>query len=128
MKQTIEEIAREDGRFRVAGISFVYEGLSYTVKKLSEQQDPPEPQHVSGGDLARGLKDLAMEKWGRMAKIVLNRWGIKTTRDFGEIVYLMIANQWMNAQPNDSIDDFNDIYDFKTVFENNFNFFTEPRT
>ena len=52
--------------------------------------------------------------------VVLGHWGIKTTRDFGEIVYLMIAHQWMSAQPEDSIDDFNDVYDFRTVFENNF--------
>ena len=32
----------------------------------------------------------------------------------------MIAHQWMSAQPEDSIDDFNDVYDFRTVFENNF--------
>ena len=49
--------------------------------------------------------------------LVLNSWGIKTTRDFGEIVYLMIRHKWMNAQPTDSIDDFNDVYDFKTVFK-----------
>jgi uncharacterized repeat protein (TIGR04138 family) len=123
MKQSIEEIAREDGRFSIGGISFVYEGLSYTVKKFSEENgEKTGPHHVSGRDLAHGLKDLALERWGRLAKTVLNRWGINTTRDFGEIVYLMIQNQWMSAQPSDSIDDFNDVYDFKTVFEDNFTF------
>ena len=123
MKQSIEEIARADGRFCIGGITFVYEGLSYTVKKFSEEgREKTGPHHISGHDLACGLRDLALEKWGRMAKTVLNRWGIKTTRDFGEIVYLMIKNQWMSAQPSDSLDDFNDIYDFKTAFEDGFTF------
>jgi uncharacterized repeat protein (TIGR04138 family) len=54
--------------------------------------------------------------------LVLNGWNIKTTQDFGEIVYLMIINKWMSAQPTDSIDDFNDVYDFKTVFKDQFEF------
>jgi uncharacterized repeat protein (TIGR04138 family) len=123
MKYNIEEIAVADGRFRPQGIAFVYEGLSYTVKKMTEETgEKAGPNHVSGRDLACGLRDLAVERWGRLSKTVLNRWGIKTTRDFGEIVYLMIEYKWMSAQPSDSIDDFNDVYDFKTVFEDQFEF------
>ena len=54
--------------------------------------------------------------------LVLNTWGVETTRDFGEIVFLMISNKWMNAAATDSIDDFNDVYDFKTVFKDQFEF------
>ena len=54
--------------------------------------------------------------------LVLNKWNIKTTRDFGEIVYLMIKNEWLSVQPTDSIDDFNDVYDFKTAFKDEFQF------
>jgi len=53
---------------------------------------------------------------------VLNTWGIKTTRDFGEIVWLMIRNEWMSAQPTDSIDDFNNVFNFKTAFKDQFEF------
>jgi uncharacterized repeat protein (TIGR04138 family) len=123
MKQTIEEIAKDDGRFRPQALTFVYEGLGHTVKKLTEESGQSSgPHHISGRDLAYGLKDLAIERYGRLARTVLNYWGIRTTRDFGEIVYLMISRQWMSAQPSDSIDDFNDIYDFKTVFEDQFEF------
>jgi uncharacterized repeat protein (TIGR04138 family) len=112
MKKKLEEIAREDGRFSAAALKFVYEGLSYTAKKAAT-----EPNHVTGQALCEGLKKLAIEKWGRLAMLVLNRWNIKTTRDFGEIVYLMIKHGWLSVQPTDSIDDFNDVYDFKTAFK-----------
>jgi len=115
MKRRLEEIAREDGRFSPQAIRFVYEGLGYTAKKIVA-----EPGHVSGQTLCQGLRDLAVEKWGRLAMLVLNCWGVKTTRDFGEIVYLMIKHKWMSAQPTDSIDDFNDVYDFKSVFKDQF--------
>ena len=117
MKQTLEEIAAEDGRFCPAAIRFVYEGLGYTAKKVTT-----EPVHVTGQSLCEGLKRLAVEKWGRLAIMVLDNWGIKSTRDFGEIVYLMIRHKWMSAQPTDSIDDFNGVYDFKTVFKDQFQF------
>jgi len=117
MKKNLEQIAREDSRFSLPAIRFVYEGLGYTAKKVTDK-----PKHVSGQTLCEGLRKLAIEKWGRLAILVLNTWGVKTTRDFGEIVYLMIKHKWMSAQPTDSIDDFNDVYDFKTIFKDQFEF------
>ena len=117
MKKNLEQIAAEDGRFSAPAIRFVYEGLGYTAKNVAT-----EPKHVSGQTLCEGLKKLAIEKWGRLALLVLSNWGIKSTRDFGEIVYLMIKNEWMSAQPTDSIDDFDDVFNFKTVFKEQFQF------
>ena len=117
MKKKLEEIAREDGRFSPQAMRFVREGLDYTAKKVVGDRG-----HVSGQTLCEGLKRLAIKKWGRMAMLVLNSWGIKTTRDFGEIVYLMIEHKRMSAQPTDTIDDFNDVYDFKAVFKDQFEF------
>lgn len=117
MKKTPEEIAKQDSRYYPQAIKFVYEGLGYTAKEVATK-----PTHVSGQTLCEGLRKLALEKWGRLAMLVLNTWQVKTTRDFGEIVYLMIKHEWMSAQPTDSIDDFNDVYDFKTVFKDQFQF------
>ena len=117
MKKRLENIALEDGRYDPKAVRFVYEGLSYTGKKLAD-----EPGHVTGRVLCKGLRRLAVKKWGRLAMLVLNSWGVKTTRDFGEIVYMMIKHKWMSAQPADTIDDFNDVYDFRTVFKDHFKF------
>ena len=117
MKKNFEQIAKEDCRYNSQAIKFVYEGLSFTVKKITV-----EPRHISGQTLCEGLRKLAIEKWGRLAKLVLNSWGIKTTRDFGEIVYLMIRHKWMSAAETDTIDDFNDVYEFQTVFKDHFVF------
>jgi uncharacterized repeat protein (TIGR04138 family) len=117
MKEKLEKIARKDGRYSPQAFKFVHEGLGHTAKKMVS-----EPGHVRGQTLCEGLKKLATEKWGRLAMLVLNTWGIKKTGDFGEIVYLMIKHKWMSAQPTDSIDDFNDVYDFKTVFKDKFEF------
>lgn len=117
MKKNLEQIAAEDGRYCAQAIRFVYEGLGYTAKNVAT-----EPKHVSGETLCEGLKKLALKKWGRLAMLVLNTWGIKVTRDFGEIVWLLIRYEWMSSQPTDSIDDFNDVFNFKTTFKDNFEF------
>jgi uncharacterized repeat protein (TIGR04138 family) len=116
-KLTIEDIAERDGRYNPRAVRFVYEGLGYTAKKIAA-----EPGHVTGQVLCDGLRQMALEKWGRMALMVFDSWQIKSTKDFGQIVYLLIKNKWMKAQPTDSIDDFNDVYDFKTVFKDGFSF------
>ncbi|MHC4701228.1 MAG: Minf_1886 family protein, partial [Planctomycetota bacterium] len=85
MKKNLEQIAKEDSRYCISAIRFVYEGLGYTAKNVAS-----EPKHVSGQTLCTGLRELALEKWGRLAMLVLSNWGIKGTKDFGEIVYLMI--------------------------------------
>ena len=117
MKKTLEEIAKQEGRFNASAYAFVYEGLAYTVKHITH-----EPRHVSGQVLSEGLRRMAIEKYGRLAKLVLNSWGLKTTRDFGQIVYSLIEQEWMSAQASDTIDDFNGVYDFQTVFKDQFAF------
>jgi uncharacterized repeat protein (TIGR04138 family) len=117
MRESIEDIASENSRYSAAAVRFVYEGLDYTIKKLAAK-----PGHVSGRMLCEGLKRLALEKWGRLAVLVLNTWGVRTSRDFGEIVFLMIRHEWMSAQPTDTIEDFDDLYDFETVFKKQFKF------
>jgi uncharacterized repeat protein (TIGR04138 family) len=117
MKKKLETIAAEDGRYHEKAVTFVYDGLGYTLKELVA-----EPQHVSGQTLCQGLSEVALRKWGRLSKLVLNSWGVKTTRDFGEIVYLLIDHNWMSAQPTDSIEDFNNVFDFQAVFKDTFRF------
>jgi len=117
MKKSIEEIARQAGRYSPAAFRFVYEGLAYTIQNVTK-----EPRHVSGQTLCEGLRRMAIERYGRLALLVLGSWGLRTTRDFGEIVYILIDSEWMSAQPTDSIGDFNDVYDFQVAFRDQFAF------
>ena len=117
MKKSPEEVGLSDGRYTPNAFRFVYEGLSFTTGGPSEER-----HHVSGQTLCDGLRRYAQERWGRMALCVLQSWQVNNTRDFGEIVYSLIDHEWMSAQPEDTIDDFDDVYDFKTVFVDRFAF------
>ena len=73
-------------------------------------------RHVSGQQLCHGLRDVAIRRWGLMAKTVLNSWNVRETLDFGRIVYAMIENELMQKTEGDSLDDFRDVFDFDQAF------------
>ena len=123
MKKTIEEIARIDGRYSPSAIHFIYEGLGYAVRNNIQQTvEDKTPKHVSGQELSMGIGELARQKWGLLAKMVFNSWGVSKTRDFGEIVYMMIEHKWMSTQPEDKIEDFDNVYDFEQFFNKEYKF------
>lgn len=76
--------------------------------------------HVSGEALCWSMRDLAQQRWGLLATPVLNHWGIKTTRDFGEMVFILIQNGLLQKQPEDDIDDFDQIYEFDAAFNRDY--------
>lgn len=51
-----------------------------------------------------------------MAPLVLQRWNVQRTDDFGRIVFTLIELGFFRKSPNDSIDDFRSVYDFAEVF------------
>lgn len=122
IKKNLEQIAELDGRYSAGMIKFVHHGLGLTIEQLRVDIEERQSFHITGRQLCFGLADLVLKNWGRLAKVVLNYGGIKTTRDFGEIVYLLIRYNWMSARAEDSIEDFDNIYDFENVFEKNFKF------
>ncbi len=103
-------IARKDGRYSPDAYLFVFEGLEFTIRRLGRQG------HVTGRELSEGIRDHAIEQFGGLARMVLDRWGVRKTEDFGEIVFRLVVEGMMGKTDTDSIDDFRDVYDFAAAF------------
>jgi uncharacterized repeat protein (TIGR04138 family) len=117
-EKKLEEIVEEVGLYPIEAYEFVHNGLGFTVNKLhGNKKDPKASRHVSGRDLCDGLREYALSKWGLMARTVLGRWNIRKTYDFGRIVFAMVDNGLMQKTDDDSIEDFRDVFDFKTAFD-----------
>lgn len=110
-EQRIAEILLRDDRYSREAYRFVQEGLEYTVQRRGRKG------HVTGRELLEGLRDHARERFGLMARTVLNQWGVKTTADFGEIVFNLVEEQVMSKQDTDTRADFENVYDFEQVFD-----------
>jgi len=95
------------------------EELPPEVDELLEQLGGPERvnRHVTGQELCWGLRDLAIMRWGMLAKTVLRRWKVKKTEDFGKIVFALIEQGQLRKQPGDTLADFRSVYDFNEAFE-----------
>jgi uncharacterized repeat protein (TIGR04138 family) len=114
--EVIKNICAADDRYDIEAYIFLREALDYTIKALKKSESD-EDRHVSGQQLALGLRDYALQEFGPIALTVLQSWGIITTRDFGEIVFNLVNAGELGKRDEDSIDDFNDVYDFHTAFE-----------
>lgn len=107
----IDRLRRRYPSYHETAYLFILSALHYTIERLGE------PRHISGEELAEGCRDLALERWGLMARTVLAYWGILGTRDLGEIVFALVDLGVLVKQEDDSIESFDSVYDFEDVFE-----------
>ena len=77
-------------------------------------------RHVGGHELCWGLRDYALSRWGMLSRAVLNNWNIRSTDDFGRIVFGFIDCDLMQKQSDDTLEDFQDIYSFEEAFDEPF--------
>jgi uncharacterized repeat protein (TIGR04138 family) len=92
------------------------------VRRVVAKLGGPEAfdRHVSGEELCHGLRELALRRWGLLASTVLRSWNIRCTRDFGLLVFELIRQGRLQKQPGDSIEEFEDVYDFRAAFDDPF--------
>ena len=106
----ISTICEQDRRYFPEAYEFVMEALSFSQNKFKKSR------HVSGQELLLGIKFLLLKKFGPMTMTVLKHWGIKTTDDFGNIVYNLVQNKILAKDTQDHYDSFKNAYDFDEVF------------
>lgn len=73
-------------------------------------------RHVSGAELAWACRDFAVQRFGRLAELVLEYWGVRRTEDFGRIVFILVDVGLLMTQPTDREEDFAGIYQFAEAF------------
>lgn len=126
--EVLMNLVKADTRYKLDAYLFVRDGLSFAQDELQmgfgdeepeEVQERPE-RHLTGQQLCEALRQYALDQYGYMAKTVLNSWGVKTTGDFGEVVYNMIREKLMKKSETDRREDFDDIYDFSEAFQQKF--------
>ena len=58
-----------------------------------------------------------MEQFGPLTRSVFAHRGVRQTRDFGEIVFLLVGARLMSKTDDDCIEDFTAVYDFAEEFD-----------
>lgn len=125
--KTAQQTLRSRLRYHPEGYLFLVAALRRTQQNLGRSQrrdvDVPgqelfdERAHVSGQELLEGIRDIAQEQFGLLARVVFRGWGIHSTEDFGRMVFEMIERGEMRKTDSDQLSDFVDVYDFVDAFE-----------
>ena len=105
LERSIEELARQDGRFPPAAYMLVFEGLECALAKL------PARRHVTPRELVEGVRDVALRDWGLLAGTVLESWNVRTSGEIGDLVFNLIAKKLLVAGAEDDRAQFEDACD-----------------
>ena len=117
--ETVDLIIAKDPRFARDAYTFIREALDFT-QKLAGKETRGAIRHVSGQELLAGIRKFALEQFGPMAATVFEEWGVKSCRDFGEIVFNMVEIGLLAKTDKDTRDDFQNGYDFTDAFRKPF--------
>src|SRR5215510_3891653 len=99
----LSKLLKRDKRFKFDAYVFVFEALNYAhdvlglgqerAKEQNEESAAPArakkkaERHLAGQQRCEAIRQYALDQYGMMAKSVLNSWGVRTTGDFGSIVF-----------------------------------------
>ena len=110
----MDRIRLRERRFDERAYLFVLAALEYHQARLTERR------HISGRELAEACRDLAIERYGVLARIVLEHWGIRSSADIGDVVFTLVDLELLMSQPTDSREEFADVFDFDRVFDSEY--------
>ena len=110
----MEQIRLRESRFHESAYLFVLSALEFLQARL------PERRHVDGRELANAVRELALDRFGVMSRLVLEHWGVRSTAHVGDIVFALVETGLLMSQPGDTKLDFADVFDFDEAFEGSY--------
>ncbi|HEX3656709.1 MAG TPA: Minf_1886 family protein [Pirellulales bacterium] len=132
--QNIIDLLRQDRRYKLEAYDFVFEALRFGHEALGmgvpeaagtppageTEEDEGSERHLTPQELCEAIRLYAIEQYGQMARCVLESWGVRSTGDFGEIVFNLIGIGKMRKTDRDRREDFDDVFDFQTDLQAQF--------
>jgi uncharacterized repeat protein (TIGR04138 family) len=106
----MDRIRLRETRYDEQAYLFVLSALEYSQSQLESRR------HINAAELARACRDIALDRYGLMSRVVLERWGITSTADIGEIVFTLVDLGFLVKQPTDTRDESVGVYDFESAF------------
>ena len=145
LRDDLVAVLARDHRYTIEAYAFVFEALEHArttrrenprraeseradTTKIAGRIRPGQPRgrqrdddrHVTGRELCQGARLLATARYGYLAPMVLERWGLTSTGDLGNIVYNLIGTGDMEKTSEDSQADFEGVFDFARAFRDDY--------
>ncbi len=110
----VASIVKVEPRYAFDGYLFIHDAVIHTIDRLKLDNNE-EPSHITGQQLLKSVKLLAIERFGPLAYDVFSEWHIRDGGDVGNIVFTMVKHNLLTCTENDSLEDFQDNSSFKTI-------------
>ena len=110
----MDRIRIREPRYDEQAYLFVLSALEMCQAQLAMRR------HISGTELAHACRNLALDRYGLMARVVLEHWGISATADIGDIVFTLVDLGFLLSQAQDTRDEFAGVFDFDSAFERDY--------
>ncbi len=142
--QAMYTLLQSDPRFKFEAYQFVREALAYAHEQMLAAAQLPTKSadakstdddrggftghHITGQQLCEACRHYGLQQYGYLTAMVLASWGVRSTSDFGEIVYNLISIEQMRKSDSDQREDFDEVYSFDTAFQPQFDLMTSEST
>ena len=113
--EVLDKILTQDPRFQRDAYLFLREALEFTQKLINKERGNVR-QPVTGRELLDGIRQYALQQFGPMTITVFEEWGLRTSKDFGDIVFNMVEGGLLAKTETDTREDFKDGYNFTDAF------------
>jgi uncharacterized repeat protein (TIGR04138 family) len=111
-EKVIETLVERYPQYTEEAYEFMRAGMDAAADRFCKDDKSP---HLSARELYLGACAYALEEYGPLAARVLEFWGIKSSRDFGNIVYNLIEVGVFGKQKGDSPEQFDALPDLQQV-------------
>jgi uncharacterized repeat protein (TIGR04138 family) len=111
-EKVIETLVERYPQYTEEAYEFMRARMDAAADRFCKDDKSP---HLSARELYLGACAYALEEYGPLAARVLEFWGIKSSRDFGNIVYNLIEVGVFGKQKGDSPEQFDTLPDLQQV-------------
>lgn len=106
----LSRLKADEPRYHERAYLFVLGAIEFLQAQLDVRR------HVSGAELAWACRDYAVRQFGLLAPSILEYWGVRSTDDFGQIVFTLVRAGLLVTQPHDRPTDFAGVFEFQAAF------------
>lgn len=135
LKDRLAPMIARDSRFSFEAYEFVLQALEQALKAREAGKKPRRgkqasasptsrssraSRHVTGAAVCEAACEIARDRYGLLGLYLLNRWGIYTSGDLGEIVFNLVESGELCKSPRDSRADFEGAVDLEESLRRTF--------
>lgn len=100
-RRKINDFYAQTGKYHPDAYEFITDCVITQISNM------PEARHLTAREVLDGVAERCRSEFGAVGFMVMQRWGVKSASDVGEIVFDLIGLQILSASEDDRRSDFN---------------------